>query len=96
MRAIGRKDQLFGGSELRPVTPDVRMRFTRPDLTPTCFPRVPDGQSLVCGLDTLLDGEQLIVCESFEDMQWCDARYGSGIVLAMRWYFVTVVDANQN
>lgn len=87
MIELGKRGEIFGEELLRDLDQHeiVRCFSNYGSGWPTDFPKLRDGDSLVCGYDQGL-GERLIVCESLEDMQQLYNAYASGGALRIRWY----------
>ncbi|PWU23567.1 hypothetical protein C5B42_02530 [Candidatus Cerribacteria bacterium 'Amazon FNV 2010 28 9'] len=49
------------------------------------MPEVPDDKCIVCGYNRGL-GEQLYICQSFDDMMTLYQGYKQGFALSIQWY----------
>ncbi len=103
MIELGKRGEIFGEELLRDLDP-LESRRCFSDYSsgrPTAFPRLQEGDSLICGYDQGL-GERLIVCESLEEMQQLYEAYAAGWALHIKWYtgedvgFVAMIVSSQN
>lgn len=84
---LGKRGEIFGEDLLRDLEQHEKIRCFSDfgSGRPTAFPRLREGDSLICGYDQGL-GERLIICKSLEDMQTLYDAYAVGGALHIKWY----------
>jgi hypothetical protein len=84
---LGKRDKIFGADLLRDLDQAEKLRcFAGHGWgRPIAFPKLREGDSLICGYDQGL-GERLFVCDSLDDMQTLYNAYAGGGAFRVSWY----------
>jgi len=82
MIELGKKSQITGIKQW----PTFHM-YRRPKH----IPKVPEGHTIVCGLDQG-DGERIFICETLEHMQMLYDEYVMGHAIHITWYHTDAFD----